>query len=363
MIPSLMTNQAHARSAAPRPALVPTSARPRPPTLPTATHHNSVTVSPIKHIAGGIIKQVVEIRNFQRLTLSPADTVITAPLTGELSSFCLKVYPAGKGTATTSHVSAFLCLKPQETSHEIVLKDLWLDVENSHSHKKLGERKFGTTQARQPNSSSARLERGRVSGLNATNDSAAKSSHGVLMFIPHSQCISGYSLTRNGSLRIEVAANANIVYSAATSQQSRLEGAPLIPGPAVRIRPVAPHNLGGVHSPPLANYRNVQPRGRVDISQRHEVSPLLPISSLHTPETRRGSRLRRSVSSPCLSKMRVECPVCLDRVKPPMRLLQCDQGHVVCTLCFTQMVQKNCPTCRGNITGKPTVLENVLGLA
>jgi len=362
MIPSLTTNQAHARSAAPRPARVPTSARPRSPTLPSSRH--SVTVSPIKHYVGGIIKQVVEIRNFQRLTSSPADTVITAPLTGELSSFCLKVYPAGKGTVTTSHVSAFICLKTQETSHEIILKDLWLGVENSYSHKKLGDRKFGTTQARQPNSSSARLERGGVSGLNASNDGAAKSSHGVLLFIPHSQCIGGYSLTRNGSLRIEVAANANIVYSAATSQQSRLEGAPLIPGPAVRIRPVAPHNLGGVHSPPLANYRNVQPRGRVDISQRHEVSPLLPISSLHTPETRRGSRLRRSVSSPCLSRMSVECPVCLDRVKPPMRLLQCDQGHVVCTLCFTLMDwTKNCPTCRGKITGKPTVLENILGLA
>jgi len=348
MIPSLTTNQAHARSAAPRPARVPTSARPRSPTLPSSRH--SVTVSPIKHYVGGIIKQVVEIRNFQRLTSSPADTVITASLTGELSSFCLKVYPAGKGTATTSHVSAFICLKTEETSHEIILKDLWLGVENSYSHKKLGDRKFSTTQARQPNSSSARL---------------AKSSHGVLLFIPHSQCISGYSLTRNGSLRIEVAANANIVYLAATSQQSRLEGAPPNsgPAPAVGIRQVTPLNLGGVESPPLANYRNVQPRGRADTSQRHEVSPLLPISSHHTPETRRGPRLRRSVSSPCLSRMRVECPVCLDRVKPPMRLLQCDQGHVVCTLCFTQMVQKNCPTCRGKITGKPTVLENILGLA
>ena len=135
-----------------------------------------------------------------------------------------------------------MCLKTQETSHEIILKDLWLGVENSYSHKKLGERKFGTTQARQPNSSSARL---------------AKSSHGVLLFIPHSQCISGYSLTRNGSLRIEVAANANIVYLAATSQQSRLEGAPLNsgPAPAVGIRQVAPHNLGGGEAPPLANYR------------------------------------------------------------------------------------------------------------
>jgi len=361
MIPSLTTNQASARSAALRSARVPPSARPRPPTLPT--DHRSVTVGPIKRCVGGSIKQVVEIRNFQRLTSSPADTVITAPLTGELSSFCLKVYPAGKGASTTSYVSAFLCLNTQETSHEIVLKDLWLGVENSYVHKKLGDRKFGTTQARLPNSSSARLERGPISGLNATNDGAAKPSHGVLLFIPHSQFASFGFLTRSGSLCIEVVANANIVHLAATSQQSRPEGAAPIPGPAVRIRPVAPHTLGGAHPPTLANYRNVQPRASGDTSQRQEVSHLLPISSLHSPETRRGSRLRRSVSSPCLSKMRVECPVCLDRVKPPMRLLQCDQGHVVCTLCFTQMVQKICPTCRGTITGKPTVLENVLGLA
>jgi len=304
MIPSLTTNQASSSSAAPRPARVPPSARPRPPTLPS--DHRSVTVGPVQHIVGGRLKQVVEIRDFHRLTSSPADTVITAPLTGELSSFCLKVYPAGKGASTTSHVSAFLCLNTEETSHEIVLRDLWLSVENSDVHKKLGDRKFGTTQARQPNRSSARLEGGRISGLKA------KPSHGVLLFLPHSQCVwvaewlSGLVLTRSGSLRIEVVANANI---------------------------------------------------------EREVPPLLPIPSLHTPETRRGPRLRRSVSSPCLSRMRVECPVCLDRVRPPMRLLQCDQGHVVCTLCYTQMVQKNCPTCRGRITGKPTVLENILGLA
>jgi len=360
MIPSLTTNQTHARSAAPRPARIPTSAWPRLPTLPSSRH--SVTVSPIEHYFGGIIKQVVEIRNFQRLTSSPADTVITAPLTGELSSFCLKVYPAGKGASTTSHVSAFLCLNPQETS-QILLKDLWLGVENTFIHKKLGDRKFGTAQARQPNSSSARLERGRIPGLNATNDGAAKPSHGFLLFIPHSQFVSFGFLTRSGSLCIEVDANANFVYLEATNQQSRPEGAVPIPGPAVRIRPVAPHNLGGAHPPPLANYRNVQPRGRADTSQRREVPPLLPISSHHTPDTRRGSRLRRSVSSPCLSRIRVECPVCLDRVKPPMRLLQCNQGHVVCTLCYDQMVQKNCPTCRGRISGKPTVLENILGLA
>jgi len=357
MIPSLSTSLAHVRSAAPRPA-VPPSARPRPPTLPSNRH--SVTVDPIQHCVGGRIKQVVEIRNFQRLTSSPADTVITAPLTAQLSPFCLKVYPAGKGASTTSHVSAFLCLQTQETSHEIVLKDLWLGVENSYGFKKLGDRKFGTAQARQPNRFSARLERGPISGLNATNVGAPKPSHGVLLFIPHSQFFSCYSLTRSGSLRIEVIANANIVYLSATGQQSRPEAAAPIPDPMVRIRPALPHNLGGVHSPPLANSRNVQPRERADINLRHEGSP---ISSLHTPETRRGSRLRRSVSSPCLSKMKVECPVCLDRVKPPMRLLQCDQGHVVCTLCYTQMVQKNCPTCRGRITGKPTVLENILGLA
>jgi len=336
MIPSLTTNQASSSSAAPRPARVPPSARPRPPTLPS--DHRSVTVGPVQHIVGGRLKQVVEIRDFHRLTSSPADTVITAPLTGELSSFCLKVYPAGKGASTTSHVSAFLCLNSEETSHEIVLRDLWLGVENSYVHKKLGDRKFGTTQARQPNNSSARLQ--------------AKPSHGVLLFLPHSQCVwvaewlSGLGLTKSGSLRIEVDANANIVYSPSP-----------IPGPAVRIRPVAPHNPSGAHPPPLDNYRNVQPRVRGDTSQRREVP------SLHTPETGRGPRLRRSVSSPCLSRMRVECPVCLDRVRPPMRLLQCDQGHVVCTLCFTQMVEKNCPTCRGKITGKPTVLENILGLA
>merc|ERR1739838_941057 len=355
MIPSLSTNLAHVRSAAPRPA-VPPSARPPHPAFqsPLRDGRPYPALCWRQNQAGRRDKELPEahiLSRGYRNHRSPHSTTV---------SFCLKVYPAGKGASTTSHVSAFLCLQTQETSHEIVLKDLWLGVENSYGFKKLGDRKFGTAQARQPNRFSARLERGPISGLNATNVGAPKPSHGVLLFIPHSQFFSCYSLTRSGSLRIEVIANANIVYLSATGQQSRPEAAAPIPDPMVRIRPALPHNLGGVHSPPLANSRNVQPRERADINLRDE---FYPISSLHTPETRRGSRLRRSVSSPCLSKMKVECPVCLDRVKPPMRLLQCDQGHVVCTLCYTQMIQKNCPTCRGRITGKPTVLENILGLA
>jgi len=69
-----------------------------------------------------------------------------------------------------------------------------------------------------------------------------------------------------------------------------------------------------------------------------------------------GSALRRC--------QRVECPVCLEEVKPPMRLRQCGLGHIICDSCFHQNQgdRSLCFICKGSITGRPTELESLLGL-
>ena len=84
----------------------------------------------------------------------------------------------------------------------------------------------------------------------------------------------------------------------------------------------------------------------------------------------RASSLTDSVDS-------VDCPACLEVVKPPMRLKQCGEGHVICDSCFDLNPNKRCTICRGPITGcknqelyrpvivstgRPTALENLLGL-
>ena len=49
----------------------------------------------------------------------------------------------------------------------------------------------------------------------------------------------------------------------------------------------------------------------------------------------------------------VECPVCMEEVKPPMRLRQCGLGHIICDACFhqNQADRSLCFICRGTITG------------
>ena len=50
---------------------------------------------------------------------------------------------------------------------------------------------------------------------------------------------------------------------------------------------------------------------------------------------------------------RVECPVCMEEVVPPMRLRQCGEGHIICDSCFQQdqADRSLCFICRGAITG------------
>ena len=77
----------------------------------------------------------------------------------------------------------------------------------------------------------------------------------------------------------------------------------------------------------------------------------------------------------------VQCPVCFDDARPPMRLMQCGEGHIICDCCFTKAREEAsaqrrahvcdregnpevdlCHSCRGRITGRPTQLEKILGL-
>ena len=62
------------------------------------------------------------------------------------------------------------------------------------------------------------------------------------------------------------------------------------------------------------------------------------------------------------STLRSECPSCMEILRPPMRLMQCGQGHIVSEDCYTRLEEMECPTCWGDITGRPTELERVLGL-
>lgn len=80
-------------------------------------------------------------------------------------------------------------------------------------------------------------------------------------------------------------------------------------------------------------------------------------------------------SNPQPSRPKVECPVCMELARPPMRLKQCGQGHIICDTCHSRSKKAAggygeatfnpdcCHTCRMVITGRPTALERILGLS
>ena len=54
-----------------------------------------------------------------------------------------------------------------------------------------------------------------------------------------------------------------------------------------------------------------------------------------------------------------ECPVCMDDMKPPTRIFQCRNGHVICENCKAHPELNTCPSCRIPLTGKVgTILVN-----
>ena len=41
-----------------------------------------------------------------------------------------------------------------------------------------------------------------------------------------------------------------------------------------------------------------------------------------------------------------ECSVCLDEMRPPTKIFQCRNGHVMCEACKNHTEVSTCPTCR-----------------
>jgi len=55
-----------------------------------------------------------------------------------------------------------------------------------------------------------------------------------------------------------------------------------------------------------------------------------------------------------------ECPVCLELLLPPIRIMQCTNGHLVCETCEAKAELTCCPTCRQGFTGRATAMEQHL---
>eukprot|EP00092_Neocalanus_flemingeri_P065894 GFUD01080197.1.p1 GENE.GFUD01080197.1~~GFUD01080197.1.p1 ORF type:complete len:238 (-),score=48.14 GFUD01080197.1:61-774(-) len=54
------------------------------------------------------------------------------------------------------------------------------------------------------------------------------------------------------------------------------------------------------------------------------------------------------------------CPVCYEALKPPQRIFQCANGHLICEVCHGEPQLRGCPVCRQPIMGRATVMEQFL---
>lgn len=59
------------------------------------------------------------------------------------------------------------------------------------------------------------------------------------------------------------------------------------------------------------------------------------------------------------TKSELECPVCMEEMRPPRRIWQCSDGHAVCEFCRKKPAVTCCPTCRKYIVGRSTIAEKL----
>jgi len=55
-----------------------------------------------------------------------------------------------------------------------------------------------------------------------------------------------------------------------------------------------------------------------------------------------------------------ECPVCFEEMKPPVRIIQCKSGHLICKDCQSKPEVVCCPSCKQQFTGRAFGMENYL---
>jgi len=80
-------------------------------------------------------------------------------------------------------------------------------------------------------------------------------------------------------------------------------------------------------------------------SQLQELEQLNISISRKIPCNKSSSFPSRDVDNSRVREL-LECPVCLEGMRPPKKIFQCSNGHVICELCKNNPGVRTCPTCR-----------------
>ena len=72
-----------------------------------------------------------------------------------------------------------------------------------------------------------------------------------------------------------------------------------------------------------------------------------------------GSSLGNSRTDLSVFDKDFECSVCLDEMRPPVKIFQCKNGHVMCESCKNHSEVTTCPTCRIPLPGPNSLMRNI----
>jgi len=236
------------------------------------------------------------------------------------SALQVVVYPGGETTFDQSHVTVSL---RNRGSHAVSLKTSFTLL-NTDIQRSIDKKQFQTT--------------------------GIESSWSISRFLHHDRCQRN-GLLSNGVLGIEVnidVAEVDVVSSQTTTVNDE----------AKKLRSLEQ----------TVSFQMQQICQIKELIEKQEMRSQTQAEELQTMIRGLSYSMRRTSDSNSCSTARanLNCPVCLEEVRPPMRLKQCGQGHIICDSCheFSNQTQSSgrCATCREKITGRPIDLERILGL-
>jgi len=252
------------------------------------------------------------------------------------SSFLVQIYPGGNKVENKKHVSVFLA---NQSDWRVKAKGIF-SIQNSNFSSKLDENYFQSI--------------GSESG----------SSWGFDQFMPHVRCKRNNLLNEDGMLTLqvdvelleeEILADRDLTNEDTTSKLGNLEQK--VNDQTEQIKTLQ------------KSIKTMETRSQ---SQMNELKNM--IRDLTLTQSSPGQQ-------PPTPRIQLECPVCMEVARRPMRLKQCGQGHIICDSCHARAEKEAnaqweaeeedrvgnpdmdlCHTCRDIITGRPSELERILGL-
>ena len=106
------------------------------------------------------------------------------------------------------------------------------------------------------------------------------------------------------------------------------------------------------------NEELIQTREKL-VAWQEEINKLEPITKNYDQEKKEFEFLNKCLVQgkydDILDKLKKECPICCEVLKPPIKIFQCPEGHWLCEICFEKVRESSeiCPVCRIDIVSNP----------